>query len=310
MSNCPPGSVRNPRTLRCISAIGRIAQELVRAGDLRESATATAAAVPMKQQQQQTQVRPCPPTSVRNPASGRCITVGGRAYTQLGFSVAATAAVAPDTMDRAALTRWAATECPTNPSFVNAETSALRQLIRLHDRTCMFAPQLNSHIASEHQAGRIADTMTLDDFKVLRNAMRRTDPAYKLPDRRHQPPPTSWQLYIARDERSGPDFVSVLYVDVNRGYRTETGMIVYPSTAIRVDLGFLPIDIPAEARCDITVLVNVIRLLAESNRLLVHVGGGWKPIAGLPHTKAHWTTDRVTKVNRLCRDLMRPLRRV
>jgi hypothetical protein len=148
--------------------------------------------------------------------------------------------------------------------------------------------------------------MTLDDFKALRDAIRRREPGYKIPGRKHQPPPPEWRLYVAADNRSGPDFVSVMYVDVTRGRPSRTG-IDFPVDAVRVDMGFLPVTNLAGALCDPQTLVDLMQRLDAANRLLVPVAGGWKPVTGFPFTKKYWETDRNAKFGRLCRDLARAL---
>lgn len=277
----------------------------------------------------------CPAGSNRNPTTGRCIKIGGRTYKRVHPAPIAlavqrreltegpitlpvgTAAVAP-LGDDATVVGWARDNCANNADpiskvpFASAETAALQEMIRLHNRTCVTASLLHSKVAAEHKAGAIAtipgsDThLTLDDFKALRDAMRRRDPGYKIPGRKHQPPPPEWQLYVAADNRSGPEFVSVMYVDVTKGRPSRTG-IDYPADAVRIDMGFLPATGLTGALCTLQTVVELLQRLDTANRLLAPVAGGWKPVTGFPFTKKYWENDRNAKFGRLCRDLAKAL---
>lgn len=275
----------------------------------------------------------CPAGTNRNPTTGRCIKIGGRTYKRVNPAPAVatrreltegpvtlpvgSAAVAP-LGDDGAIVGWARENCANDADpiskipFASADTAALQELIRLHNRTCVTATLLHSKVAAEHKAGTVATIpdssvhMTLDDFKALRDAMRRRDPGYKIPGRKHQPPPPEWQLYVAADNRSGPEFVSVMYVDVTRGRPSRTG-IDFPVDAVRVDMGFLPVTNLVGALCTPQTVVDLLQRLDTANRLLVPVAGGWKPVAGFPFTKKYWETDRNAKFGRLCRDLAKTL---
>jgi hypothetical protein len=293
--------------------------------------------------------QPCPSTrQVRNPITGRCVVVGGRAFKQAGIAPVLAqpppqprvlrpaevarrtesnapadlpvhaSAVAP-LADRPTILGWAAGNCKeqrdaiTGIPFRNMDAENLQQLVRLHTRACTLATPLNAKVAAEHRDGKIAtipgqsDTqMVLADFKALRDAMRRTNPAYKLPGRRHQPPPPTWKLYVGRDARSGPDYMSVMYVDSTKGRATGMGM-EYPPEAVRVDLGFIPNRQIAGALCEPALITETLQRLADSNRLLEPVAGGWKPIAGFPFTKQYWTRETANRLSNLCRQLIRAL---
>ena len=184
-------------------------------------------------------------------------------------------------------------------------TQSLQEVVRLHNRTCVQAPQLDRYVSGEHKKGNLAaipgtqEPMTHDDFRALRDTMRRTNPGYKIPGRRHMPPPATWKLYIASDHRSGPAFVSVLYIDSTQV--RQQGVI--PTEAVRADLGFIPLQVP-DATCTPQMIVDMITHLSQANRLLEPVAGGWRPIAGFPFKKSHWTgPEAATRLNRLCRDL-------
>ena len=207
--------------------------------------------------------------------------------------------------DKATILAWTGKNCKytndplTGAIFADESQQSLQNLVRLHDGTCMAAPALNTRIIEQHKVGAIATLptdskthLTLGDFKALREAMRRTVPGYKIPGRTHQATPSEWQLYAAADQRSGPEFVSVLYVDITQARSTAAG-IEYPLESIRVDLGFLPIT------PELQNLLAVLQKLAAMNRLLTPVAGGWKPVLGFPYTKAYWATDRPNKVRKL-----------
>jgi hypothetical protein len=278
----------------------------------------------------------CAPGEELNPQTRRCIKIGGRTFKRIHPRPAmapvleppqasegpirlplGTAAVAP-LGDRATVLGWAAENCEnavdplTNTVLVNADTSALQELIRLHNRTCTLATPLDRHVAADHKAGRIsivpgtpAQPLALDDFRALRDAMRRRNPAYKIPQRRHAPPPPEWQLVISRG--GGSDFVRAAYVDVTRGIPGPAG-VEYPADAYRVDLGFLPAHAPSGAQCSSQMVQDLLMRLARSNRLLVPVAGGWKPPAGLPFPKSHWQhPNRAERFTRLCKDLAKLL---
>lgn len=79
----------------------------------------------------------------------------------------------------------------TGAYFAYANPYELQDVVRLHDRTCVGAQQLHYKVAAEHAAGRAATNpgkqgsqMTTEDFDALRSAMRRYNPAYKIPGRK------------------------------------------------------------------------------------------------------------------------------
>ena len=373
--SCPPGTVLNPRTLRCVRVTGRKAQELVRQGNIGDY---------FAQQRRRTYKAPrahsiygpvptalpvaCPPGSQRNPTTGRCIRVGGKTYKQmyrpkqqqpipipfqqqqqvpfyqqpqpqlqrppvkldqqqirrrtssngpLKLPVG-TASVAP-MVDRQSLNAWIAENCRndrdplTATPFATVDTPTLQDVVRLHDRTCTFAAPLNAAVEQQHKKGNVAtipgdlnSNMTLDDFTALRNSMRRRNPKYKIPGRKHQPPPPNWKLYVASDNRSGPDFASVMFVDVTKVVQTGNG-VQYPVESVVLDLGFIPLTITG-ALCSPRTIVDLLQQLTAANRLLVPVAGGWKPVAGFPFRRSYWSApDAKERLNRLCRELSKAL---
>jgi len=361
--SCPPGTVLNPRTLRCVKVSGRKAQELAKYGNIpdyyvqQQPAYTAFLFGKTPRQTRRTVKRPnyygqqqpaffrtpavCPPGQERNPTTGRCIKLGGKTHKRLypqpppltqptmapkevrrrtesdapATLPVGTAGIAP-LADRATILGWAHAHCNndrdpiTGTPFIAEEASALQNLIRLHNRTCTMAGPLNAKVTAEHKAGQVATIpgqtshMTLDDFKALRDSMRRRDPGYKLPGRRHQPPPSTWQLYIASDNRSGPDFASILFVDTTKVVQGPAGP-EYPVESVKMDLGFIPTNITG-ALCAPQLVVELIQRLATANRLLTPVAGGWKPVAGFPYSKQYWSGhDAKERFGKLCRELTR-----
>jgi hypothetical protein len=357
--SCPPGTILNPRSFRCVRATGKLARNLARAGNVGEAEIAVAAMyAPAERRRTQRrgrnavapivfygaapptmrmEPRACPQGSVMNPSTGRCVKVGGRVYQQLFPAPppqipqiadrrttseepialpAGESAVAP-LGSRNLMAGWTVGNCRnrtdplTGRQFSTADDAYLASVVRLHNNTCTSASALHTAVAVAHKAGHVAslpdstDPLTMADFKVLRDVMRRREPGYKLPARRHQPPPPEWQLYVATDRRSGPEFATVAYVDITKARRTAYG-VEYPAEAIRVDLGVIPITPPVGAMCSAGMIVDLIDRLAKEHRLVVPVAGGWKPAHGFPFTKSYWSTpQRTERFNRLCKDLAR-----
>jgi len=172
---------------------------------------------------------------------------------------------------------------------------------------------LNAKVTAEHKAGQVATLpgdpsshMTIDDFKALRDSRRRHDPAYKIPGRKHQPPPPTWQLYIASDNRSGSSFASVFFVDVTKVVEGRNGP-EYPVDSIVLDLGFIPLTI-MDSLCKPQMIVELLQRLTTANRLLIPVAGGWKPVAGFPFTKKYWSgPEAKERFSKLCQNLTRQL---
>lgn len=297
---CPPGTERNPRTRRCIKLTGRTYKKL--------HAPAAAPAPP-----------PPPAPAVAYPvtraATARAARVALRTSSESSIKLPVGSAAPAPIGDRNTILEWAAMNCDnardplSNTIFATSNLETLQRMVRTHDGVCTLGPALHNHVAAAHKTGKVATLpadpsshMTLDDFKALRNIMRREDPGYKIPGRRHQPPPPTWQLYIASDRRSGPEYASVMYVDTTKGRNTPYG-VEYPPDSVRVDLGFIPISVSAGALCSPKTVSELIAHLADNNKLLIPVAGGWKPVAGFPYKKSYWDTDRVARLSRLCQDM-------
>ena len=261
----------------------------------------------------------CPPGNIRSPQTRKCIKIGGKAYNKIYGShepayvtasepkvaIPLGASGAAPLADKPIIVDWTTQNCKyandilTGRRFNEDSTANLQSLVRLHDGVCVAAPSLNSQIVAQHKAGQIATLphdktthLTLGDFKALKEIMQRTVPGYKIPARIHQAHPPGWELYIASDNRSGPEFVSVLYVDVTKAIMTATG-IEYPQESIRVDLGYLPIT------GQIQNLLAILQRLDAMNKLLIPVAGGWKPTLGFPYQKAHWSQHKEERLQKL-----------
>jgi len=285
----------------------------------------------------------------RNPITNRCIKIGGLTHKQLYapppplLPAPAPAPLPPPPQelrrissegpiklpigsagiaplaDRSMILGWAHSQCKNNRDaisgvpFVSADATALQDLIRLHDRTCVMSGALNAKVTAEHKAGQVATIpgdpsshLTIDDFKALRDSMRRHDPAYKIPGRKHQPPPANWQLYISPDNRSGPGFASVLFLDEKKITKGPGGPVI-PLDAVVIDMGFIPLTI-TDSLCKPQLVIDLIQRLAAANRLLVPVAGGWKPVGGFPFKdKKYWSTDGRNRFSKLCQTLTKLL---
>lgn len=326
--SCRQGKIINPLTGKCIDAGGLIARNLASRGyiaDYEVRAYNTRNVTRRQRVPQVALVNPaaCKEGYVRNPATGRC-TRGRkgnvrRASSEKPFTLpVGTAGVAP-LGDRNTILNWTQTNCRntqdpiTGIPFASADANTLQDLIRLHNRTCVLSAPLNTKVAADHKAGQIptipGDTtthMTLDDFTALRNSIRRKNPGYRIPRRKHQPPPPSWQLYVSPDNRSGPNYASVMYVDTTKLLQTPQG-VQYPVDSVMVDMGFIPVHMEG-ALCDPRMVGELLSRLAAENRLLVPVAGGWKPIAGFPFTKQYWSAPNAkNRFTKLCQDLTKAL---
>jgi len=163
----------------------------------------------------------------------------------------------------------------------------------------MTATQLHNKLVAGTQ-------LTDGELSAVRTAMRRRNPAYELPGRTYRKPPSEWQLYVASDFRSGPDYASVLIVDTTKGVYGPNG-VEYPSDSIRVDLGFIPLTLD-HTRCSAQTVLELTHRLASTHRLLKSdPDGRWKPIAGFPYSKRYWETNGVERLTRLCMTLSKEL---
>ena len=185
-------------------------------------------------------------------------------------------------------------------------------MIRLHNGTCTLASGLHAKVVAEHKSGKIATVpgdptthLVVDDYNALRDAMRRANPSYRVPGHKHTPPPPEWRLYIASDNFSGPEFVSVAFLDITKGKQGPHG-IQYPVDSIRIHMGYLPIYVP-HASCSLDTVMERIKQVHVAGKLLVPIAGGWKPIAGFPFKKEDWKSNAAAKMNTLCDTLTKAL---
>ena len=328
---CPLGSFRNPITRKCIRIGGDVAKKLAKhrfpgvpGPQVQPSPYPYPYGYPV-----QPRVQPCPLGKERNPLTGRCKAIQNKtikknspykyAPTEVKKPVlqakSGRAIVAPF-LDRDSTLRWVYSNCKNTVDPITKQpfTSQpfLTDMIRLHNGTCTLASGLHSKVAADHKAGHLATVpgdpqthMILDDFNVLRDAMRRVNPSYKIPGHKHTPPPPEWKLYIASDNFSGPDFVSVVFLDITKGKQGPYG-VQYPVDSIRINMGFLPINVP-NAPCTLDVIIERIKRAHMAGKLLIPIAGGWKPIAGFPFKKEYWARDAPAKINKLCNELTKAM---
>jgi hypothetical protein len=302
---CPPGSILNPQTLRCIKTTSRIAHDLAQRGVIADYL------VPAQRRtyRRPRQPRPCRFNEQRNPATGRCRKIGSQRQTRRQLSEAPyrVPGGVSTTVPMGADLRWIQDNCRNTVDPVSRLPFShydLPDIVRLHDRTCVKAPNLHTKIST----GRIPGTripLTQDDLNTLQTAMRRRNPAY-MPARNYRTPPPEWQLYVASDFRSGPDYASVLMVDTTKALHGPNG-VEYPPESIRVDLGFIPLRI-GTARCSAQTVLELTHRLANAKRLLKSDNGSWRPVGGFPYTKKFWETDGVARLTNLCASLLERLK--
>lgn len=289
---------------------------------------------------------PCAYGLERNPRTGRCVRIGGRTYKKLrgpapykitqqayqrriGTDPYIRSSLAPLT-NRDGILDWTRSQCRnqvdplTGRAFVSEDTAALQQLVKLHNNTCASSKSLNRQIYIDGVQGRPStipgsyEPLTPADHAAIRAAQNRVSaavaPAYGFPTTaapvgRRAPRPSEWQLYIAQDARSGPEYASVLIVDVTKARTTAYG-IEYPQDSIRVDLGYIPISggpvtgAPGPA-CTAQTLVDRIQRKDKKGSLIFldPASGRWKPIAPFPLQKTFWASSRAAKMAQLCSDL-------
>jgi len=233
--------------------------------------------------------------------------------------------------DRQGILDWTRSQCRnqadpiTGRAFVSEDTAALQQLVKLHNNTCASSKALNRQIYIDGMEGRTPvvpgsfTPLTPADHAAVRASQNRVSapappPPYGFPTTaapgppgqgtRRAPRPSEWQLYIAQDARSGPEYASVLIVDVTKARTTAYG-VEYPADSIRIDLGYIPVTGGAGPTCTPQTLVDRIQRKDKRGSLIFldPASGRWKPIAPFPLQKTFWASSRAAKMAQLCSDL-------
>jgi len=203
--SCPPGTILNPESLHCVKIAGRKGRLLIRD-------PSQLAQIPVKQQELIPGV--CKSWQVKNPFTDRCIKRTGRTFKRVKERLmkrqqSNKPSVIP-TGPPDAVRAWLDT-C-RNPREVRDSKDTV---VRLHTGTCVPAQQLHARVATEHHAGVAArvpggggERMTIDDFRVLKEAQRRRNATYRVP--RLAAAAAAWQLQAVQLDS---EFVSVSFVD-------------------------------------------------------------------------------------------------
>ena len=292
---------------------------------------------------------PCAYGLERNPRTGRCVRIGGRTHKKLrgpapgphrlgpqayqgrvGTDPYIRSSLAPLT-NREGILNWTRSQCRnqvdplTGRAFVSEDTTALQQLVKLHNNTCASSKALNRQIYIDGVEGRPStipgsyEPLSSADHAAIRASQNRVaapqlqgpPPPYGFPTTaaplgqgRRAPRPSEWQLYIAQDARSGSEYASVLIVDVTKARTTAYG-VEYPADSIRVDLGYIPVTGSQGSACTPQTLVDRIQRKDKRGALIFldPASGRWKPIAPFPLLKTFWASSRAAKMAQLCSDL-------
>jgi len=295
MRECFPDEVRNPYTLGCLKKTSRKARMLVERGDIPEYEIDV---YTRERARAKTVRKPCRPDQFRNPETGRCKklarvkaqSVRQPEYRSEGRLERPVPAVAPLVDPQS----WARVNCRNTRDPLTGRALDTEDVVRLHERTCAIAEPLSRVVATQHAKGRLARIpgtdveMTREDFRALKDAMRRRDPAYKVPVLKREEAPESWVLYLDREGQ----YLTVQIIDIDTG-------------ALELDLGYIPIV--SRGRCTAQTVIDMLRSLESANRLLVPEGNRWRPVVG-PFPKSYWKShDAAAKYNRMCHDLANAL---
>ena len=256
MSACPPGLVFNPQTLRCVKVGGRIGKRLApivseeagwttrknnfmsRAGSyvpklLRNftRSVTTQSRLPelLTQRSQPTRSIPvtyenrCPVGKILNPATGKCVKVGGRVQRKIqrvptagegegrGPPILYTrkASKIPEG-GREAMRNWISTQCANSEEpFTGKNLRAMTEgemssIIRTSAGTCLRAEYLDQHIRHEREKGKdVVDPLnprrqlTLSNMDILGRVARRILPDYRIPQVTRKAPASVPSVRIA-----------------------------------------------------------------------------------------------------------------
>lgn len=231
MSVCPPGLVFNPNTLRCVKAEGRRGKRLQSVPAFQRTRVA---AVPVydalpefarsltrsfTQSRRPTFTLPtftrrlsnnsdgCPEGKILNPATGKCVKVGGRVQRRIDRSplgedesrdlrvpmfYTRKASKIP-LGQREVMRNWISSQCSNSEEpFTGKNLKAMAEnemssLIRTSAGTCLRAEYLDRHIRHERERGReVMDPvaprkLTLSNMDILGRVVRRVVPDYRVP---------------------------------------------------------------------------------------------------------------------------------
>jgi hypothetical protein len=297
MRECYPDEVRNPYTLACLKKTSKKARALVLNGDIPDYG------IDVYRQPRgpghEYQRKPCRPDQFRNPETGRCKKLTRvKAKTVPKFRSEGRIEIpVPGVSPLVDARSWVRVNCSNKRDPLTGRTldsESKDSIVRLHERTCAIDEPLSRSVAAQHAKGRLAripgtnTEMTREDFRALRDSMRRRNPAYKIPSLRREEAPESWVLYI---EREG-NYLTVKIIDID-------------TKAVELNLGYIPIV--GHGRCSTTTIVDMLRSLEAANRLIAPKDNHWQPVVG-PFNKSYWkSADALSKYNRMCHDLANAL---
>ena len=267
---CPPGYILNPRTLRCISMRGRTVKQLAEQGNIPYY---------YHPEQRKTQKR------IDNRGSSKRTVRWNQPYQQIRESY-----------------RKQAREQQAREPYQQAREPYREQRRDGHSKPCLPFQIRNP----------ITRRCILINGKTYNKIIPYAAHAAKQdePFRYKQLPPSSWKIYIASDTRSGPNFASVMFVDITKVVLDSHGRPYYPPECIAVDLGFIPISI-AGTNCSPQKISDLIESAAKSHKLLEHMYGTWIPTAGFPHKKHDWNEQHSIvrqRINDMCKELVNVIR--
>uniref|UniRef100_A0A6C0EAI3 Uncharacterized protein n=1 Tax=viral metagenome TaxID=1070528 RepID=A0A6C0EAI3_9ZZZZ len=299
MRECYPDEVRNPYTLACLKKTSKRARALVLNGDIPDYGIDTYRQP--RGQGNEYQRKPCRPDQFRNPETGRCkklTRIKPKAGRIPQFrSEGRLESPVPDVSPLVDARSWVHVNCRNRRDPLTGRTldsGSKNSIVKLHERTCAYDEPLSRAVAAQHAKGRLANIpgtnteMTREDFRALRDSMRRRNPAYKIPPLRREAPPESWVLYIEREGQ----YLSVKIIDMD-------------TRAMELNLGYIPIV--GHGRCSVGTVVDMLRSLDSANRLIAPKDNHWQPVVG-PFNKSYWkSADALSKYNRMCLDLANAL---
>ena len=239
MSACPPGLVFNPQTLRCVKVGGRIGKRLApiaseergwttRKNDFysraesyvpkllrnfTRSVTSQSRLPELLTRGRGSPTRSipvtfedrCPVGKILNPATGKCVKVGGRVQRKIQRAPTEGEGRGPPILytrkaskipqgNREAMRNWISTQCANSEEpFTGKNLRAMSEgemssIIRTSAGTCLRAEYLDQHIRHEREKGKdVVDPLnprrqlTLSNMDILGRVARRVLPDYRIP---------------------------------------------------------------------------------------------------------------------------------